>query len=77
MVRQNKPNISDWINFLQNKKNHCRGIIVGAITILIALAALLATKELASASSSESAQRVASFVTVPIITLLVIFLVIS
>jgi len=51
----------EWVNRL----------IVG-ITI-ITLLVFLATKELATASESESAQKLASFLTVPIIPLLIVF----
>ena len=43
---------------------------------LITLAVLLATKELAGASDSEPAQRIARFLTVPIIPLLILFVLI-
>ncbi len=41
--------------------------------IIITLLVFLATKELASISESESAQRIASFLVVPIIPLLILF----
>ena len=41
--------------------------------IIITLLVLLATKELAGASDSEPAQRIGSFLTVPIIPLLILF----
>lgn len=41
--------------------------------ILITLAVMLVTKELASASHLEFAQRLATFLTVPIVSLLILF----
>ena len=44
--------------------------------IVITLLVLLATRELAGVSDSESAQRIASFSTVPIVSLIILFVVI-
>jgi len=44
--------------------------------IIITLLILLATKELAGASDSKPAQRIGSFLTVPIIPLLILFVLI-
>jgi hypothetical protein len=41
--------------------------------IIVTLVVLLATREVASTSESESAQRLASFLNVPIIPLLILF----
>jgi ABC-type Na+ efflux pump permease subunit len=46
-------------------------LILGVV--IITLLVFLAARELAGASRSESAQRVASFLAVPIIPLLIIF----
>ena len=40
---------------------------------MITLLVILATKELAGASDSKPAQRIGSFLTVPIISLLILF----
>ena len=50
------------------------GIIAGVI--VITLLVFLATRELVSASESESAQRLARFLTIPIIPLLILFVLI-
>lgn len=49
-------------------------MIIGII--IITLLVLLATKELAGVSDSESARRIGSFLTVPIIPLLILFVLI-